>query len=110
MAVKKLPGQEPKPEAKKESKDYQDKPKVQDYYKSNSTKDGETFAVEKIKGTDSGWLVVETESWVGFINGKTELAKYILNVLAPALHAKQGLQLVAIAAKKQKNKFVLGLE
>lgn len=110
MAVKKLPGQEIKPETKKESKGYEDKPKVQDYYKQNQTKDGEAFAVEKIKLTESGWLIVETESWVGFINGKTSLAQYIINTLAPALHNKQGQQMVALASKKHKNKFVLGLE
>lgn len=110
MAVKKLPGQEPKPEAKTESKHFQDKPKVQDYYKQNQTKDGDTFAVERVKMTDSGWLVVETEDWVGFINGKTELAKHVMTVIAPNSHNKQGNQLVAIAAKKTKNKFVLGLE
>ena len=110
MAVKKLPGQEPKPEAKEKSKDYQDKPKVQDYYKQNATKDGETFPVEKVKLTDSGWLVVETEQWVGFVHGNSELAKHVMNVIAPMAHNKQGNQLVAIAAKKHKNKFVLGLE
>jgi hypothetical protein len=110
MAVKKLPGQEPKPEAKKEATGYQDKPKVQDYYKQNGTKDGESFAVEKVKKTDSGWLVVETQEWVGFVHGKSELAKHIMEVIAPMAHNKQGNQLVAIAAKKTKNKFVLGLE
>lgn len=110
MAVKKLPGQEPKSETKKEAQNYQDKPKVQDYYKENQTKDGETFIVEKVKKTDSGWLVVETNEWVGFINAKTELAKHVMDVIAPIAHNKQGNQLVAIAAKKTKNKFVLGLE
>lgn len=110
MAVKKLPGQEPKPEAKKETKDYADKPKVQDYFRENSTKDGESFVVEKVKQTDSGWVIVETSEWVGFINGKTELAKHLMLVIAPMAHNKQGNQLVAIAAKKTKNKFVLGLE
>lgn len=110
MAVKKLPGQEPKPESKKTSDEYVEKPKVQDYYRLNSTKDGETFAVEKVKLTDSGWLIIETDSWVGFVHGKSELAKHVIGVLAPALHNKQGHQLVAISAKKEKNKFVLGLE
>lgn len=110
MAVKKLPGQEPKPETKKKSEEYQDKPKVQDYYKLNNTKDGETFAVEKVKLTDSGWLVVETEAWVGFIHGKSELARHVMETIAPMAHNKQGNLLVAVAAKKTKNKFVLGLE
>lgn len=110
MAVRKLPGQDPKPEKEKKNPDYQDKPKVQDYYKQNSTKDGETFGVQKVKLTDSGWLVVETEDWVGFVHGKSELAKHVMDVIAPNAHNKQGNQLVAIAAKKTKNKFVLGLE
>jgi len=110
MAVKKLPGQEPKKETSEKSDGYVEKPKVQDYYKMNSTKDGESFVVEKIKKTDSGWVIIETEEWVGFVHGKSELAKHLIDVLAPTAHNKQGHQLVAIAAKKQKNKFVLGLE
>lgn len=110
MGIKKLPGQEPKAEAKKKTVEDPDKPKVQDYYKANATKDGETFAVEKVKLTDSGWMIVETDSWVGFVHGKTELCKHVMEVIAPFAHNKQGNQLVAIAAKKHKNKFVLGLE
>lgn len=110
MAIKKLVGQEEKPNKNKKSVGYEEKPKVQDFYRDNATKDGEKFVVEKVKKTENGWIVVETDEWVGFIRSNSTLGDYMMNVLAPSLHNKQGNQLVALAAKKAKNKFVLGLD
>lgn len=110
MAVKKLPGQEPKAETKKAKAEDQEKLNVREYYKAENTKDGEAFGVVKVKLTMSGWLIVETEEWVGFIHGKAAVSVNLINTLAPQLHGKQANQLVAIAAKKSKFGFVLGLE
>ena len=110
MAVKKLPGQEPKESSRKEKKQVDDKPNIREYIKANKTKDGETFVVEKCKLTDSGWLIVETVDWVGFIIGKAEVVVNLMETLAPQLHNKQGNQLVAVIAKKTKFGLVLGID
>lgn len=107
MAIKKLPGQEPKPETKKNKSEVEDKLNIREYFKTMNPKDGTSFAVEKCKLTESGWLIVETTDWVGFIHGKAVVAKALMNDIAPALHNQQGNQLIALVAKKSKFGFVL---
>lgn len=110
MAVKKLPGQEPKPSSKKVTDESVDKPNIREYFKSNSVKDGTPFPVEKCKLTLSGWLIVETDEWVGFIHGKAPVSKVLMTEIAPALHGQQGNQLIALVAKKSKFGFVLATD
>lgn len=110
MAVKKLPGQETKPETKKERSYQEDKPNIREYIKANSPKDGTEFAVEKCKLTDSGWLIIETTDWVGFIHGKATVAKTLMEEIAPAIHGTEANQLLAIISKKTKFGFVLATE
>lgn len=110
MAIKKLPGQEPKPASKKESDEPKDKPNIREYFKAHSVKDGTPFPVEKCKLTTSGWLIVETDEWVGFIHGKAPVAKVLMGEIAPALHGQQGNQLIALVAKKSKFGFALATD
>lgn len=110
MAIKKIPGQEPKAATKKSADDSPDKPNIREYFKNNTVKDGTPFAVEKCKLTVSGWLIVETEDWVGFIHGKAPVSKILMSEIAPALHGQQGNQLIALVAKKSKFGFVLATD
>lgn len=110
MAVKKLPGQDPKPKAEKVKAEVEDKPNIREFVKSHNVKDGIPFAVEKAKLTMSGWLIVETTHWVGFIHGKAAVAMALMTEIAPALHGQQGNQLIALVAKKSKFGFVLATD
>lgn len=110
MAVKKLPGQESKPETKKAKGEVEDKLNIREFIKADNTKDGTPFAVEKCKLTLSGWLIVETTEWVGFIHGKAAVAVALMTEIAPALHNQQGNQLIALTAKKSKFGFVLATD
>lgn len=110
MALKKLAGQETKADSKKEKAQNEDKPNVRDYIKAEAPKDGDVFVVEKCKLTDSGWLIIETTEWVGFIHGKAAVAKSLMNEIAPALHGTEANQLVALIHKKSKFGFVLATE
>lgn len=110
MAVKKLPGQEPKPEAKKAKAEVEDKANIREFIKTHQVKDGTPFAVEKAKLTMSGWLIIETTHWVGFIHGKAAVAVALMTEIAPALHGQQGNQLIALVAKKSKFGFVLATD
>lgn len=110
MAIKKLPGQDPKPKTKESADQEEDKPNIREFFKSNTVKDGTPFAVLKCKWTQSGWLLVETTHWIGFINSKTAVAKTLLTEIAPALHGQQGNQLIALVAKKSKFGFVLATD
>lgn len=110
MAIKKLAGQEPKTEAKKAKVEEPDKLNIREYIKAHTVKDGTPFAVEKCKLTVSGWLIVETTDWVGFIHGKATVAVNLMTEIAPALHGQQGNQLIALVAKKSKFGFVLATD
>lgn len=110
MAFKKLPGQEPKPEAKKAKAEVEDKANIREFVKTHGIKDGTPFAVERAKLTMSGWLIIETTHWVGFIHGKAIVAKALMEEIAPALHGQQGNQLIALVAKKSKFGFVLATD
>lgn len=110
MAIKKLPGQDPKPESKKVTDQSEDKPNIREYLKLHKDKDGTSYPVEKVKLTVSGWLIVETNAWVGFIHGKAAVAVALMSEIAPALHGIQGNQLVALIAKKNKFAFVLATD
>lgn len=110
MAVKKLPGQEPKAETKKAKGEAEDKLNIREFIKADNTKDGTPFAVEKCKLTLSGWLIVETTDWIGFIHGKAAVAVALMTEIAPALHNQQGNQLIALTAKKSKFGFVLATD
>lgn len=110
MAVKKLPGQESEPSKKKKSNEGEDKLNIREYIKLESPKDGTEFEVEKCKLTSSGWLIIETTDWVGFIHGKAAVAKTLMEEIAPALHGTEANQLLAIISKKSKFGFVLATE
>lgn len=110
MTVKKLPGQESKPDTKRNKSEVEDKLNIREFIKGNNTKDGTPFAVEKCKLTLSGWLIVETTHWVGFIHGKAAVAVALMQEIAPALHNQQGNQLIALTAKKSKFGFVLATD
>jgi hypothetical protein len=110
MAIKKLPGQDPKPKQEKIVEQSDDKPNIREFIKTHSVKDGIPFAVQKAKLTMSGWLIVETTHWVGFIHGKSAVAVALMTEIAPALHGRQGNQLIALVAKKSKFGFVLATD
>lgn len=110
MAVKKLPGQEVKEKSKETKAENLDKPNIREYLKANTIKDGTAFEVQKAKLTMSGWLIIETTDWVGFIHGKAAVAISLMTEIAPALHGKQGNQLIALTAKKTKFGFVLATD
>jgi hypothetical protein len=110
MTIKKLPGQETKPETKKVKAEEEDKPNVREFIQAKSIKDGVSFAVKKCKLTMRGWLIIETTDWVGFIHGKSAVAIALMTEIAPALHGQQGNQLIALVAKKSKFGFVLATD
>ena len=109
MPTKILPGQEPKKDPKKSKEENPDKPNVREYCNENKTKDGEEFTIEKCKLTQSGWLIVETEEWVGFIHAKSAVAKNLMETIAPGTHNKKGFAIVAVRSKRNKYGFVLGV-
>lgn len=110
MAVKVLPGQEAKESKKASKKDAEDKLNIREYIKALGAKAGEAFVVKKAKLTQSGWLLVETTDWVGFIHGKAEVATNLMENIAPKLHNQQGNALMAVINPKNKYAFVLGTE
>jgi len=110
MAIKKLAGQDAKPKSEKTVAQAEDKQNVREFIKAHSVKDGTPFAVEKAKLTMSGWLIIETTHWVGFIHGKAAVAIALMTEIAPALHGQQGNQLIALVAKKSKFGFVLATD
>lgn len=110
MAVRKLPGQEVKPKSEKTISEVEDKLNVREFIKAHNVKDGTPFGVIKAKLTMSGWLLIETTDWVGFIHGKAAVAIALMNEIAPALHGQQGNQLIALVHKKSKFGFVLATD
>ena len=110
MAVKKLPGQEEKTKTEKTKDEDVEKPNINDFIRTEKPADGTAFVIEKCKLTLSGWLIVETTDWVGFIHAKTAVVKTLMQEIAPAGHGKQGNQLVALIGKKSKFKFVLATD
>lgn len=110
MTIKSLPGQEPE-KAKKASKGTdEEKPLIREFLKRTETPDGTAFPVQKAKLTMNGWLLIETDSWVGFINGKATVSLALIDDIAPNLHNQQANCLVAVVSKKNKFGFVLGLD
>lgn len=110
MAIKSLPGQESK-ETKKTSNSQQDeKPLIREFLKKTQTVDGTAFPVQKAKLTMNGWLLIETDEWVGFINGKAAVSLALIDDIAPNLHNQEANCLVAVVSKKNKFGFVLGLD
>lgn len=110
MTIKSLPGQEPE-KAKKASKSTdEEKPLIREFLKRTETPDGTAFPVQKAKLTMNGWLLIETDSWVGFINGKATVSLALIDDIAPNLHNQQANCLVAVVSKKNKFGFVLGLD
>lgn len=110
MAVKKLSGQDEQPKAKKTKSENEDKLNVREYIKLHNCADGTISGVLKCKLTMSGWLIVETEDWVGFIHGKAAVSISLMEEIAPALHGKEGNQLIALISKKSKFGFILATE
>lgn len=110
MTVKILPGQESKKDSKKVKDENPDKPNIREYCNVEKVKDGVEFVVEKAKLTNSGWLIIETEDWVGFIHGKSPVAKNLMEIIAPGTHNKEGAAIVAVRSKRNKYGFVLGVD
>lgn len=110
MTIKALPGQEPKESKKSSRGEQEDKPVIREFIKRTGEADGTAYPVIKAKLTMNGWLLIETEEWVGFINGKAAVALALINEIAPSLHNQQANMLVAVISKKNKFGFVLGID
>jgi hypothetical protein len=110
MTIKSLPGQEPEKAKKATRQAEEEKPLIREFLKRTSTVDGVAFPVCKAKLTMNGWLLIETEEWVGFINGKAAVALALIDEIAPNLHNQEANSLVAVVSKKNKFGFVLGLD
>jgi hypothetical protein len=110
MTIKSLPGQEPEKAKKASRGSDEEKPLIREFIKRTETADGTAFAVQKAKLTMNGWLLIETDSWVGFINGKATVSLALIDDIAPNLHNQQANCLVAVISKKNKFGFVLGLD
>lgn len=110
MTIKSLPGQEQKEPKKSSREAEQDKPLIREFLKKTDTPDGTAFPVQKAKLTMNGWLLIETDNWVGFINGKAAVSLALIDDIAPNLHNQQANCLVAVISKKNKFGFVLGLD
>lgn len=110
MTIKSLPGQESDKNKKGSKNTGEDKPLIREYLKRTDTTDGVAFPVQKAKLTMNGWLLIETNEWVGFINGKAAVSIALIDEIAPNLHNKEANCLVAVVSKKNKFGFVLGLD
>lgn len=110
MTIKSLPGQELEKSKKSSREPEEEKPLIREYLKRTETPDGTPFPVQKAKLTMNGWLLIETDSWVGFINGKATVSLALIDDIAPNLHNQQANCLMAVVSKKNKFGFVLGLD
>lgn len=110
MTIKALPGQEPKESKKGSQGEQEDKPVIREFIKRTGESDGTAYPVIKAKLTMNGWLLIETEEWVGFINGKASVAIALMQHIAPNLHNLEANRLVAVISKKNKFGFVLGID
>lgn len=110
MTIKSLPGQEPEKAKKASRSAEEEKPIIREFIKRTGATDGTPFPVIKAKLTQNNWLLIETDSWVGFINGKATVSLALIDDIAPNLHNQQANCLVAVISKKNKFGFVLGLD
>lgn len=110
MTIKSLPGQEPEKAKKGTRQAEEEKPIIREFLKRTNTADGVAFPVQKAKLTQNGWLLIETDEWIGFINGKAAVSLALIDEIAPNLHNQQANCLVAVVSKKNKFGFVLGID
>ena len=112
MAVKLLGKQETtKQQPKTKSRNIpKQKPPLKEYKASCKDWSDKVFNVVQGKLTNSGWLLIETSEWVGFIHGASSVVTNLLDEVLPELDGKQGYQLVAIISSSAKCGFVLGVD
>lgn len=111
MAVRVLGNQDVAPsKGKKKRAIPETKPNIREFFKENPEQENNPYPVVRGKLTDSGWLLIETTEWIGFLHGGSKIATNLLDEILPGLNNKEGFRLVAIPAKGNKFGFVLGVD
>lgn len=112
MAVKILDNQETQKPKTKRTKSSRQKEKlnIREFVKEHPDSFGESFPITKGKVTDSGWLIIETNDWVGFIHAGSSVAENLIDQILPGLNGTKANSLVAIPNKANKYGFVLGVD
>ena len=112
MAITILNNQEVnKPKSKKSKTSRQrEKLNIREFTKEHPDCYGVGYPVIKGKVTDSGWLIIETTEWVGFIHAGSSVAENLIDEILPGLHGTKANTLVGIPNKANKYGFVLGVD
>lgn len=112
MAITLLDNQEPKKRTKTKTKStrQKEKPNIREYLSEHTLSGNESFPIIKGKVTQSGWLLIETEEWIGFIHSGSSVAENLLDNILPKLNGTKAFSLVAIPSKANKYGFVIGIE
>lgn len=112
MAVRILDNQETqKPKSKRTKASRQrEKLNIREFVKEHPDAYNSAYAVIKGKVTDSGWLIIETTAWVGFIHAGSSVAENLIDNILPGLNGTRANTLVAIPNKANKYGFVLGVD
>lgn len=112
MAVTILNNQETKKPKTKGSKAPRQKEKlnIREFVKDNPDAYNSAYQVLKGRVTESGWLIIETTAWVGFIHAGSSVAENLIDEILPNLNGTKANTLVAIPNKANKYGFVLGVD
>jgi len=112
MAIRILDNQETqKPKSKRTKASRQrEKPNIREFVKEFPDAYNSAYAVTKGKVTDSGWLIIETTAWVGFIHAGSSIAENLIDNILPSLNGTKANTLVAMPNKANKYGFVLGVD
>lgn len=112
MAITILDNQETKKPKTKRNKSSRQREKlnIREFVKENPDCYGTFFPITKGKVTDSGWLIIETTDWVGFIHAGSSVAENLIDQILPGLNGTKANLLVAIPNKANKYGFVLGVD
>lgn len=112
MAITVLSNQEtkkPKSKANKATRQ-KEKPNIREFVKECPDSFGVGYPVLKGRVTESGWLIIETTDWIGFIHAGSSVAENLIDEILPGLNGTRANGLVAIPNKGNKYGFVLGVD